>query len=110
MNYGPTGAYDMPTNNGINTSGGDYHHQIHNHYQPQTKPYTNGFHSSPKSNVTNRLDDTEDEQPQQIDDDYEIDDVDRPKLLMWGLTKYRILINFLYFLYISSIVEVVKRR
>ncbi|CAF5185627.1 unnamed protein product, partial [Rotaria sp. Silwood1] len=49
------------------------------------------FHNSLISNGCNRLDDIEDEQiekqEQQIDDDYEEIAPDRPRLLMWGLTK-----------------------
>jgi hypothetical protein len=114
MNYGGLGeAYNTDTINGISVGGvGDYHSSFHTHYQPQTKPYTNGFHNSSKLKGSDPLDDNEDEQQQQeqqIDDyDYEIDDVDRPKLLMWGLSKYRIRIKFFYFLLIYSIVGVVK--
>jgi len=60
-------------------TGGDY---FHSHYHHQTKSHTNGVHNSSKVNSHNLLDETEDEQQQQ-----RIDDTDRPKLLMWGLTK-----------------------
>ncbi|UJR09516.1 hypothetical protein I4U23_013754 [Adineta vaga] len=96
MNYGPSGAYNTPTNNGL-SSGSDYYPIYHPHYQPSTKTYSNGSYDSLKINNYNRFDDQEDEpqqeqqqqqqQQQQIENDYNINDPNRPKLLMWGLTK-----------------------
>ncbi len=91
MNYEFNTAFDTPNNNGMN-NGGDY---FRSHYHHHTKSHSNGFNKSSKNNGHNRIDEIEEEpQPQQqqqqrIDDDYEINDVDRPKLLMWGLTKYK---------------------
>ncbi|CAF2624931.1 unnamed protein product [Rotaria sp. Silwood2] len=93
MNYGGTGIMDTTTNNILNT-GGEYHHQFQNYYHPHTRSFSNNVHHSLKFPSQNRLDDNDDEQQQQqqqqqqrIDDDYEINDIDKPKLLMWGLTK-----------------------
>ena len=92
MNYGPDGIYDTTANDGIGTSGNHHHHHsFHNH--SHTIPYSNGFHNPLKLNSQNRLDDNEGEQQQQqsrTDDNYELDDINRPRLLMWGLTKYKI--------------------
>jgi len=87
MSYGINGVYDTSTNNGMNT--GDDYFPNHHYHSHTTKAHSNGFHNSSKLNVHNRLDDIEDEHEQQIDDNYEIDDTDKPKLLMWGLTKYK---------------------
>jgi hypothetical protein len=93
MNIGPTGTFDTATTNGLNT-GGDYYPSFHNHYQPHTKPHSNGYYDSSKLNGHNGVDNNEDEQQQQqqqqTDNDYDMDDIDKPKLLMWGLKKYRI--------------------
>jgi hypothetical protein len=91
MDYGLSTAYETANNHSINT-GGDYH-QFHSHYQHHNIPYSNGFHTSSKFNGHDQLDGNEDEPPQQqqeqqtADNDYELNDTDRPKLLMWGLTK-----------------------
>lgn len=97
MSYGIGGVFDTATNNGVNT-GGDYHHAFQNHYHSHSRPFPNGYHNSIRFNNQNRFDDNDDDpqlQPQQIQsqnqqriyDDYELDDIDKPKLLMWGLTK-----------------------
>jgi hypothetical protein len=85
MNYGLNGTCDTTSNNGMNT-GNEYFHN-HHYHQHHTKSRSNDFHNSSKFNVHNQLDENENEQEQRIDNDYEIDDTDRPKLLMWGLTK-----------------------
>lgn len=88
MNYGFNGAYETTTDTGMST-GNDYFHSHHYHHHHPV-PHSNGFHNSSRINLPNQFDDNEDEQQQeeqQIDDDYEIIDTDRPKLLMWGLTK-----------------------
>jgi hypothetical protein len=95
MSYGINGVYDTSTNNGMNT--GDDYFPNHHYHPHTTKAYSNGFHNSSKINAHNRLDDIEDEHEQQIiDDNYEVDDTDKPKLLMWGLTKYKILFKILF--------------
>jgi len=87
MNYELNSTYNTTNNNGMNT-GNDYFHS--HHYHHHTKSNSNGFHNSSKTNNHNRFDDNDDEQKP-------IDDTDRPKLLMWGLTKYKIrLKNFIY--------------
>ncbi|CAF1394027.1 unnamed protein product [Rotaria sp. Silwood1] len=101
MNYGATGVLDTATTNSLNTSG-EYHHSFQSHYNPHTRSLANGRHNPVRYAGQNRLDDMDDEQQQsqyqqqqthqqqqqqRIDDDYEINDSDKPKLLMWGLTK-----------------------
>jgi hypothetical protein len=99
MSYGLGVACETASNNSTSTDG-DYH-QYHSHYSSstrshqQSKPYSNGFHNSSINNGHNRLDGFEDDpqqhqhqqQQQQIEDDYEEIAPDRPRLLMWGLTK-----------------------
>jgi hypothetical protein len=96
MSYGPVGACETASNNSTSTDG-DYH-QYHSHYNSSTRshqqprPYSNGFHDSLIHNDHNKLDNIEDkqqQQQQQINVDYEEMAPDRPKLLMWGLTKYK---------------------
>ena len=96
MNYGPSGAYNTPTNSALN-SGSDYYPSYHSHYQPHMKNYSNGllYDSLKANNSVNRFDDHDDElqlqqqsMQQQIETDYDLTNADRPKLLMWGLTKY----------------------
>ncbi len=94
MSYGPGGACETASST---STDGEYHSYI-SHYNPstrshqQSKPYSNGFHDSLTHNGHKRLDHMENEQQQQqqqqINDDYEEMAPDRPKLLMWGLTKY----------------------
>ncbi len=89
MSYGPGGACETASNT-ITSTDGEYHPYI-NHYNPSTRshqPYSNGFHDSLTHNGHNRLDHIENEK-HHIDDDYDGMAPDRPKLLMWGLTKYR---------------------
>ncbi|CAF3446515.1 unnamed protein product [Rotaria socialis] len=94
MNYGVSGVFDTATNNSLNTVG-DYPHTFQSHYHPHSRPYSNGFHNSLRFNSQNRLDDNDDNQQQsqqqqyqqRIDGDYETDDINKSKLLMWGLTK-----------------------
>jgi hypothetical protein len=94
MSYGPGGACETASNNSTSADG-DYH-QYHSHYNSSTRshqqprPYSSGFHNSSILNGHHRLDGTENEsqQQQQIDDEYEEIAPNRPRLLMWGLTKY----------------------
>jgi len=94
MSYGIGGAFETASNNSTSTDG--EYHQYHSHYSSstrshqQSRPHSNGFHDSLINNGHNRLDNIEDEQQQQqqINVDYEEMAPDRPKLLMWGLTKY----------------------
>ncbi|CAF1102182.1 unnamed protein product [Rotaria sordida] len=98
MNYGLSGVLDTAPNNSLNTSG-DYH-PFQNYYPPHIRSVANGCHNPSRLTGQHRLDDNDDEQQQQqqqqqhhyqqqqrSDDDYEINDIDKPKLLMWGLTK-----------------------
>ncbi|CAF2399079.1 unnamed protein product [Rotaria sp. Silwood2] len=92
MSYGLKGAYETTSNNNASTDV-----ECHQYLRHATRSdelsttYSNDFHNSSISNGRNRLDDIEDEQmekqEQQIDDDYEEIAPDRPRLLMWGLTK-----------------------
>ncbi len=108
MSYEPGGACETASTDGE-------HHQYINHYNSSTRsqqpsrPYSNGFHDSLTQNNHNRLDHIETEK-QQIDNDYEEMAPDRPKLLMWGLTKYRNRNNYYLIHYLLNILEVVKRR
>ncbi|CAF1245491.1 unnamed protein product [Adineta steineri] len=86
MNYGPSRAFSTASSNGLNTGGGDYYSSYHNPYQSHTKTHSNNLYDSLNFNNHNHLDDIVDEQ-QQIDINYDMDDSDKPKLLMWGLTK-----------------------
>lgn len=92
MSYGPGIAYEPATSNG--SSRENEYHPYSNHYysstrsQHQSRPYSNGFHDSLTHNGQNNQTHIDDEQHQeQIDDDYEEIAPDRPKFLMWGLTK-----------------------
>ncbi|UJR36623.1 hypothetical protein I4U23_029343 [Adineta vaga] len=101
MSYGLNGACETASNNSTSTDG--EYHQYYSHYNPpsrphqQSRPYSNGFHPSSTLNGHNGLDDTggqlhhhhhhHQQQQQQIDSDYGELAPDRPKLLMWGLTK-----------------------
>ena len=92
MSYGPGIAYEPATSNG--SSRENEYHQYSNHYhsstrsQHQSRPYSNGFHDSLTLNGQNNRTHIDDEHHQeQIDDDYEEIAPDRPKFLMWGLTK-----------------------
>ncbi len=98
MNYGFNRTFDTTTNNGMNT-GGDYV-RSHYHHHHHSKSHSNGFNNSSKNHGHNRIDEIEESQ-QRIDDDYEINDDDRPKLLMWGFTKYKKIYfdSFPFFLY-----------
>jgi len=93
MSYGLGGACETASNNSTSTDG-EYHQYI-SHYNSSTRshqqsqPYSNGFHDPLVLNGHKRLNTIEDEhQQQQIHDNYEEMAPDRPKLLMWGLTKY----------------------
>jgi hypothetical protein len=124
MSYGLGGACETASNNGTSTDG--EYHQYLSHYNSstrshqQSRPYSNGFHDSLILNGHNGLNNIEDDQQhhhhqqqQQIDDDYEEMAPDRPKLLMWGLTKYKEKFVFLFnsvYIYLSNFLEAVKRR
>jgi hypothetical protein len=97
MNYGFNRTFDTTNSNGMNT-GGDY---VRSHYHHHPKSHSNGFNNSSKNHGHNRIDEIEEESQQRIDDDYEINDDDRPKLLMWGFTKYKKIYfdSFPFFLY-----------
>jgi hypothetical protein len=82
MNYGLNGTYATSPNNGMNT-GGDYFHSHYQHHHP--KANATNFPNSSKSNGHHLLDEIDNEQQQQ--QQRIADDPDRPKLLMWGLTK-----------------------
>ncbi|CAF3313802.1 unnamed protein product [Rotaria socialis] len=96
MSYGLQGVYE--TTSSTSTSKDMEYHQYLRHDGP-SRTYSNDSHSSSISNGGHhRLDEIEDEQleqeegeeeqqQQQIDDDYEEIAPDRPRLLMWGLTK-----------------------
>ncbi|CAF2151295.1 unnamed protein product [Rotaria magnacalcarata] len=97
MSYGLQGIYE--TASSTSTSKDMEYHQYLRHDGPVRK-CSNDFHNSSMSNDHRRLDEIEDEQleqeeeeeeepqqQQQIDDDYEEIAPDRPRLLMWGLTK-----------------------
>jgi hypothetical protein len=93
MSYGLGGACETASNNSTSKDG-DYHQYL-SHYNSSTRShqqsrlYSNGCHDSLPLNGHNRLDHIENEQQQpQIDDGYGEMAPDRPKLLMWGLTKY----------------------
>jgi hypothetical protein len=111
MSYGLTGAFDTASTNNTSTEG--EYHQYLSHYNPpsrshqQSRPYSNGFHNSSTLNGHNRLDDTDIEQQQQqqqqqIDNDYEEMAPDRPRLLMWGLKKYKNKFLLYIFIYIDQ--------
>jgi hypothetical protein len=90
MSYGLRGACETASSTN-NSTDGDYH-PYHSHYnssirsQSPLRPYSNGYHNSLILNDHNKLNGTQDEQA--IEDDYQENAPDRPKLLMWGLTKY----------------------
>ncbi|CAF1288500.1 unnamed protein product [Adineta steineri] len=90
MSYGLGGACETASNISTCTDG-EYHQYLSHYNTPsrshqQSRPYSNGFQNPIMLNGHNRLDDTEEHQ-QQIDGDYEEIAPDRPRLLMWGLTK-----------------------
>lgn len=98
MSYGLSEVYETSMNNTLN-SNVDYHHTFPSHYSPHSRTFSNGFHPSLRFNGHSLLDESEEEllqqpsqmqhpHPQRIEDDYEINDMDKPKLLMWGLSKY----------------------
>lgn len=94
MNYGLGGTCETATSNGTSTDG-DYHQYLNpynlsnSRSHQQIRTYSNGFHDSLILNGHHQSDQIENEQQQQqlTEDDYESIAPDRPKLLMWGLTK-----------------------
>lgn len=91
MNYEVQSVYENAGNK--NTSRDiEYHQYLNhsNHRDDSSRTYSNEFYSSSIPNGHHRLDDIDSEQlergEQQIDD-YEEIAPDRPRLLMWGLTK-----------------------
>lgn len=89
MSYGPGAALDISASNGLN-SNGDYYSSYRSHYQSPSESHANGFYGSPHATTHHRFDDHEDAPvPQQttVDAEQHVSDPDKPKLLMWGLTK-----------------------
>lgn len=92
MNRGLHSVYDTASGNGTSTDVG-YHQYLHHSARSdgQARSYTSDYPNSLVSNGHSRFDDNESEHlqrdEQQLDDNDDEIAPDRPKLLMWGLTK-----------------------
>ena len=104
MSYGLQGVCDTASSSSANADGDYRHHQrrpYNGHFvQPtrtssyQSQPYSNGFENSYIYNGHSTFEDPQEQQLANDDDGEVYDDdeqgnaSDRPRLLMWGLTKY----------------------
>lgn len=100
MNYGLTKSPYVTMSDRKNSADGDYHHhrphsEHHNNHSTadssyETENYTNGFENNYLFNG-HQKDDKQQQQPaslvDEVDEDEHETEPDRPRLLMWGLTK-----------------------